>query len=210
MTQAVSTARMRTWGAACSVRSCSKKGSCHLRASNCCCFAKIEEINEETQPCHDAGGGIKEFQKMRLPKTQLAGAAQVASKLLPKGRVSNIDCATTRCAGATQKMDFCCIWGRKPLGCLPRQDLPVTRQPQLPQKQLDAAVKPLGQFTDPVWKAILSGAYRARGTHLQPLCLWADRHLLCDNNSCPVGQCHQCPPAGGGSSVLLLCITAHD
>ncbi len=43
-----------------------------------------------------------DLQKMPLPSTQLAGAARVTCKLLPKSKVSDIDCANTRRIGATQ------------------------------------------------------------------------------------------------------------
>ena len=72
MTQAVSTARTRTWGAACSLRSCSKQGRCHLKRPKLLLFCQGSAYYAEIHSRYDAAKGINEPSADALAK-QTAG-----------------------------------------------------------------------------------------------------------------------------------------
>ena len=96
---------------------------------------------------------------------QLTGALWVASKLLPNSKVLDIDLATTRCTGATQKMCFSASGPAGPEAAWYDRMCPSQGSPSCHR----GSWMPLSNFGPFHWPSLGSNlllAYRALQTHL--------------------------------------------
>ena len=157
MTQAVSTARIRTWGAACSLRSYSKKGRCHLNTSNCSCSVKVGHIGVETQPAHEVAKGINASTKIALAKhTQLTGALWVSPNSCPTARCWTLTWPPPGALGRHRR----CVLLHQGLqahklpcmtGCAPHKAVQVATEAAACCCQM------FSRFTGPIWKQSFVG-----------------------------------------------------